>query len=421
MHLLIVGAGSELPPRARAARPGLRTSVICQQQAVPYLQEPERIDRLVVLPQSAAVSEWVAAARFINDVAPVTWLANYTEYDTDKTAAIAQALGVTAPSAETYRHISDKCAMRQRLAAAGVDDTPAAVAHTVEDIRLFGDQAGYPLICKPLSGVGSRGVVLVRSADEIDQAFRHTTSAAESLDVTQVMVERFHHGREFSVEAVSEDGRHLVACVTEKHLASGFVEIGHVLPAPLSPEVRSDIERTVGAALDALGVQTGVTHTEVIVTPEHVRIIETHLRLAGDEIPQMLARVSSIDLADALVRQSVGMSVLDELEVAKRRFDAAPLYAAIWYAEPTADGVIESIDGIDAARLIPDVRDVSVTVGRGDRISPLTMSRDRPAYAWATGTSAREALDRARAAVGELRFTTVADRQRGESAVVAGR
>ncbi|MFI7661812.1 ATP-grasp domain-containing protein [Micromonospora parva] len=416
MHLLIVGAGSELPPRARATRPGLRTSVICQQQAVPYLREPERIDRLVVFPQLASVSEWVAAATFINDVAPVTWLANYTEYDTDKTAAIAQALNLAAPSAETYRYISDKCAMRQRLSAAGVDDTPAAVVQTVEDVRLFGGQAGYPLICKPLSGVGSRGVVLIRSPDEVDQAFRRTSSAAESLDVTQVMVERFHHGREFSVEAVSEHGRHLVACVTEKHLARGFVEIGHVLPARLSPEDRSQIERAVEATLDALGVRTGVTHTEVIVTPDRVRIVETHLRLAGDEIPLMLARISSIDLADALVRQSVGMSVLDDLEVAKRRFDASPLYAAIWYAEPTVDGVIESIEGVDAARLIPGVQEVSVTVGRGDRIAPLTMSRDRPAYAWATGTSAGEALDRARAAVGELRFTTVPD-----SAVVAGR
>lgn len=410
MHLLIVSGGSELPVRARAVHPGLRTSVICQQQVVPYLQEMEKIERLIVFPPAAPVAEWVAAAEFIHRVDPVQRVTNYTEYDTDKTAAIAEALKLPAPSADTYRFIADKCAMRQRLTEAGVDDTPATVVRSPDDVHRFVERVGFPLICKPLSGVGSRGVSVIHGPDDVPAALRTAGTAAEKLDVSELMVEKFHRGREYSVEGFSDDGRHIMACVTEKHIESRhFVELGHVLPAPLAPELRSRIETTVTAALTALGVTDGVTHTEVIVTgePGQVRIVETHLRPAGDEIPYLLAQVSAVDLIDAQVRQSVGLPVYDQVLAASRQFAEDPRYAAIWYANPQTSGEILDIEGIEAARAVPGVRDVSVTVRVGDRIAPVIMSWDRPAYAWAVGHSADEALSRARAAVARLQFHVV--------------
>ncbi|KIF78051.1 hypothetical protein QR77_38045 [Streptomyces sp. 150FB] len=404
--MLILGGGGELHPRARAIRPDLRTSVVCQQQTVPYLQQPDRIQRLVVLPAGASTAEWLAAARYIDQIDPVDRMVNYTEYDTDKTAAISEDLGLPAPSRDTYRYVSDKCAMRARLAAAGIDDTPAALVSTESEVRRFAESAGYPLICKPVSGVGSRGVSLIRSCDDIPTALRGGAEAAHTLDVTALMVERFHEGQEFSVEAFSDRGRHLVACVTEKHIEpTRFVELGHVLPAPLPTGSQDLVEKTVTDMLSALGVENGVTHTEVILTDGVVRIVETHLRPAGDKIPKMLAHVSRIDLVDALARQSLGLEAFEDVLAARRRFGSGPAtYAAIWYASSDAGGRVDAVDGVEEARGMDGVVEVSVDVRAGDRLSPLTMSRDRPAHAWAVGDAPEEALQRARAAVGVLRF-----------------
>lgn len=421
MHLLIIGAGNDLPVLARRAAPGLRTSVICQQRAVPYLREPERIERLVVLPAAAPAAEWVAAARYIHAAARVRRIANYTEYDTDKTAAIAEDLGLAAPSRETYRLISDKCAMRSRLAAAGIDDTPAVLVRSAAQVREFAARAGYPLICKPVSGVGSRGVSLLAGDGDIAAALALGQAGAATLDERGLMVERFHHGPEYSVEAVSEHGRHLIACVTQKFTApGGFVEIGHLLPAPLAAGTRRAIEDTVTAALTALGVRDGVTHTEVLLAGgmasgradvqasvqagERVRIIETHLRPAGDFIPAMLDRARRIDLAGALARQSVGQPVLAGLRRVLSRPAGPDGHAAIWYAVPDRPGVLESAGGTGAARAVAGVADAAVLASPGDRVRAVSMSGDRLGYAWATGTSPEQALSRAQQAVAALSF-----------------
>jgi hypothetical protein len=112
------------------------------------------------------------------------------------------------------------------------------------------------------------------------------------------------------------------------------VELGHVLPAEIATEVADDIADAVHSTLDALGVLSGVTHTEVIVTAVRTHIIETHLRPAGDRIPEMLNRVRSIDLLGLLVKQALGFPVLDEARALLEATQDSNLYAAIWYASP---------------------------------------------------------------------------------------
>ncbi|MFD8721106.1 ATP-grasp domain-containing protein [Streptomyces sp. NPDC059629] len=408
-HLLIISGGRDLPERARAVEPGLRTSVICRQDVVPRLVHPEKIQRLIVLRADAPVAEWVAAAEFVHRTDPVDLITNYTEKDTEKTAAIGQALGLPTPAADTYELVADKLRMRQRLAERGVDGTPARVVRDAEEIRAFAEEAGYPLICKPLRGVGSEGVARIDAPSDIDRALAWAAEGAAEMDSPEILVEQFLTGAEFSVESISEGGRHVVACITQKiSEREHFVEVGHVLPAPVGAEVAKRIEATVTAALDALEITSGVTHTEVIVTAGSVHIIETHLRPAGDEIPYMLARVSGIDLIDAVARQSLGLPALAEIEKkVDARTDTAQ-YAAIWYACPDAVGDVLAVDGVDEARSMPGVCEVGVLRGVGKKLRGVTGSFARAGHAWAVGATPQEALDRARDAAKCLTFTVAA-------------
>lgn len=407
MHILILGGGGDLPSRAREILPGLRTSVICQQQTVPHLKQSEKIQRLVVLPAGKPISEWVAAARYIHHLDPVERVVNYTEYDTENAVAISEDLGLPMPnSSATYNYVSNKCAMRARLSSAGVDDTEAAIVSTESAIRQFADRVGYPVMCKPVSGVGSRGISYIRSKADIAAALNASENAAATLDVTELLVEPFHRGTEYSVEAFSDSGRHLIACVTEKHIEPAtFVEVGHTLPAALKPDTQVLVENTIVKMLDALGVENGVTHTELILTDDQPRIVETHLRPAGDQIPKMLAHVSGIDLFDAFARQSVGVEVYEELVRAQRSFEErATSCAAIWYATSGVSGEVTSVAGLDAARSVDGVEEVSLSVDVGGGVAPMTMSKNRLGYAWATAASTSEALGRAQSAVRSLQI-----------------
>lgn len=117
------------------------------------------------------------------------------------------------------------------------------------------------------------------------------------------MAEALLAGPRFSVECFGEAGRHVVVGTTRKFSDPvSFTEIGHV-----SPGMTYDQQRAVGdyvlRALEALGIVFGRTHTEVVLTDRGPRIIETHLRVAGDEIPRLVSDVTGVDLEAAATRK----------------------------------------------------------------------------------------------------------------------
>ena len=398
-HLLIVGGGREIPALARAACPGLRTSVFCRMEVLPRVRDIPLNERLVVFRDGATVDEWVRTAVAVHAIDPIDRIATYSEKDQDKAAAVGVALGLRTHGADTIRWVHDKVAMRQRLVECGVDDTPAIRVGSVEQAYEAVDRLGLPVICKPVRGVASKGVSRVERRSDLPAALAFLRQAAADLDSVDALVEPLHRGQELSVECFSEDGEHVLAAVTRKYSEPDhFIEVGHAVPADLGAQVTNLIQATVFAALDALGISEGVTHTEVIVTDTAVRIIETHLRPAGDEIPYLLAEARGVDLIDALARQSVGEPMMPAVRSALAAARDRRTHAAIWYVSPSSAGTVMDVKGVEPARDQPGVTDVEILREPGQEINPVNGSSARVAHVRATGASATEAVDRARSA-----------------------
>jgi biotin carboxylase len=405
-HVLIVGNGREIPGLVRRARPDIRTTMLVRLGVLHRVREREANARIIGLPHGQGAEEWIAVARAIHDRDPFDHLGTYSEKDQDKAAAIGAALGLPTHSVDTVRWVHDKVAMRERLAAAGVDPTPGVRVKTAQDIRDVADRYGYPVVVKPVAGAASSGVSVVRAADQIDAAWAWAR-AAEEPDTDEVTVEPFLAGLECSVEAFSEDGRHRVVCVTGKVKDPVHcVELGHVVRGPFEPATRDLVAAYTGRVLDALGVRDGVTHTEVILTAAGPRVVETHLRPAGDDIPEMIRDTYRVDLIDLLVRRSLGESVLDRLDRELAAAEHVGQYAAIWYASPAAAGEIIAVSGVQASAELPGVVSVEVLKEVGDRLpAEVTDSRERAVAARAVADSPAEALRRARAAAEAVTFT----------------
>jgi hypothetical protein len=216
-HLLIVGGGRSVPELARKFRPDVRVSVVCRPAAVSGFPALADFLRLVTIPDSAPVRDWVDAANYVSAVEPIDGLVVINERDLACAAAIGTELGLPAPSHNTATAVNNKEVMRSVLRSAGVDRTPARLVASAADIADFGREVGYPIICKPLSGVGSRGIARIDREEDINSALAYSRSGAGSLQSNAVMAEKFHSGSEYSVECVSEDGKHVVACITAKY------------------------------------------------------------------------------------------------------------------------------------------------------------------------------------------------------------
>lgn len=408
-HILIVGGGRRLHDEIRAAAEGVRTTTICRMAVLPKVDNPQRNVRLVAMRDEAPLAEWLAMAEFLHAQDPFTAVAAWSEIDQEKGAAIGEHLGILGPDRETVRLVTDKAAMRRRLAAMGLDDTLVCRVSTPAQAREAITRTGLPCVLKPAAAWGSRGVSIVRHLDELDAAWAWARAAEPEAEL---LVEEFLSGTEYSVEAMSEGGVHRVVTLTGKYSEPAHrIEEGHVVPASIPAAHAAEIADLVERALTALGVADGVTHTEVIDTKRGPRVVETHLRPAGDWIPVLVHEALGVDLLNLLAARTVDLPVLQRLEAG----EAEPRCAAIWFTQPEdgCEGELLSLFGVDHARATPGVVEVQVLRLPGDRIGPQRASDTRLAMVRAVGPDQASAVAAAREGASRIRAVVVPPAEAG--------
>jgi biotin carboxylase len=408
-HVLVVGGGMEMPSLLRRLSAGVRTSVACQLAIIPKLRDQTGHERVLGLRADAPDSVWIEAVQSVHRADPITRVASFGERDQDRAAAIAAALGLPMHSPQTVEWVHHKPSMRERLALAGVDDTPFALARSEEELRSFVRTHGFPCIAKPATGAGSIGIRRIDKEADVSPAFE---TAGQETEWTGrgVLVERLHEGPQFSVEAFSESGEHVVVCITKKYSdPRGYVEVGHLSPAPLPETARRSIAGYTRQVLDALDIRFGPTHTEIVLTDQGPRVIETHIRLGGDRIPYLVRGALGVDLVEYTVRQVLGQpGLLGEVRktLAGRSMDGRR-YDAVWFATTDAASTLESVSGVDRVRAWEQVEDVEVHCAPGSRLESLSSSDSRLGYVHAYAATPEEALRWARSGVEAIEFRTL--------------
>lgn len=98
-------------------------------------------------------------------------------------AELCEELGVTfiGPTADTIRRLGDKISSKRVAEAAGVPVAPwsEGAVENLEEARVQGKRIGYPLMIKPTSGGGGRGIRKVGSDAELGAAFGSALAEAQ--------------------------------------------------------------------------------------------------------------------------------------------------------------------------------------------------------------------------------------------------
>ncbi|MET8975608.1 ATP-grasp domain-containing protein [Streptomyces sp. NPDC004539] len=399
-HVLVFGVGYDIPQRMRDSGEGVVTSVMCWPEHLEKLDDPEGHARVVVLRPDAPDSEWLALAHAVHALHPVTRIGSFYDDCRRQAALVAQELGLETHSPERVELVGDKHAMRRRLAAAGVEDTASRVVGSVDALKEFAAEHGYPCVVKPVDGAASKGVSVLRAPQEAEAAFLRASGVGTGSRVT---AEEFLTGDQYSVEAFSEKGEHVVLAITRKYSDPvSLVELGHVMPAPLEEAQRAAVERHVLAMLDALDVEFGPTHTEIILTPAGPRVIETHLRTGGDELWNMVTDVTGVDMIECQLRQVLGETVLPGVRATLADPGRTARCEAIWFAGAPSSGTLVEVTGVDAG--LPAEVTLTVLGKPGARLGGLQNSFSRLAQARAHADTAQTAMELARQAIAGLSF-----------------
>ncbi|WP_344634640.1 ATP-grasp domain-containing protein [Kitasatospora cystarginea] len=368
-------------------------------------------DAVVVLNDDSPLERWLAAAHFLHQQWPLDGIAALAEIDQDKAAAIAEELELAYHSPETVRAVNDKTVMRERLNAAGVEHMPFRQVSSITELEAFQREVGGPLLLKPSRGRASTGIAVAHDAGELAAALEVAMGAsAPRLEPSPPIAERYVAGPEFSIEAITHRGVHYVFAVTEKFKDDGSkVETGHVVPARIPQSTSDQLVAHVRACLDALGVERGITHSEVILGSDGPVLVETHLRQAGDSIVQLTESATGVNLTDLVLRQLLGVDLAALPEVASRT--DGPHYlasGAIRYLTPELTGRLAGIDGLAQARAIEGVIHVDQLVSDGAELNGLQSSYSRLASARVEAKDADDAVRLAEEALNRLSARAVA-------------
>ncbi|WMX44001.1 ATP-grasp domain-containing protein [Streptomyces roseicoloratus] len=344
------------------------------------------------------MDRFLPLARALHEVYPFQSAVALFELGLLPAARINEALGLNGESVETVELLLDKWRMRQRLAEKGISPMASAVGRSAQDVRDFVKEHGLPIIVKPVRESGSVGVFRVddeagveavaaryRSLDDEEWAVGDLFSN-DSFD--EFLMEEYLDGPEISVETLSFDGRHVVCAVTDKAAfggGSGFVELGLSQPSRHPEETLDEVRRLVADFLDAMGLRNGPSHTEIRLTSRGPRIIESHNRIGGYGVNEMVEAAYGVDME----RYTLGVrfGLVEPLTASPEPLGGVALQALT--PEP---GRVVEVGGVDAVRADPAFVDLHVKVKPGDVVNPLTWNEDIGGYVIARGADATDAI-----------------------------
>ena len=308
-------------------------------------------------------------------------------------AAACEALGLPGISSETALKATDKGAMIRAFEANGVEHPWYLLIPGPEAMKEHTATVRYPCVVKPTDNAGSRGVVLCRNEAELLSGYEYARSESYG---GEVIIEEYLEGPEFSVEVMVVDGEPKVLQITDK-LTTGaphFVEMGHSQPTRQPAEVRKKISDLAIRACRAVGITVGPAHVEIILTQNGPVMVELGARMGGDCIATHLVPLSSgIDMVGAAILLAAGGTA--ELSPKKEKG------CAIRYFRTPA-GILRSIEGVEKAKSLPGIRNISFVHKVGERISEVDSSTDRIGFVIASGETAQEAVEACEKALGMI-------------------
>ncbi|MCL6731401.1 ATP-grasp domain-containing protein [Streptomyces neyagawaensis] len=262
----------------------------------------------------------------------------------------------------------DKWPMAQAVANAGIPHLRTFAAATEEEaadwLRETGLE-GRALVLKPRCSGGTDGVHKVEAGEDWRPSFRRLLGSVNMFDLTNdsILVQEFASGTEFVVDTYSVDGElGLVAVVRYSKSARG-ARIGvydaedYLLPEDPLVKVLEAYTRQVA---EAVGIRTGCTHTEIMLTDQGPRLIEIAARLDGG-CAQQAARLATGDSQiDRTVRHHLDSAFSPGYEIVQ------PTRVA-WLSAANS-GIMRNAEVLDSMRDLASFQKLGCRYPNGSRV-----------------------------------------------------
>jgi biotin carboxylase len=362
-------------------------------------------ERLLTLP----FADPAASVRQVSDYArryPIAAVVPVDDATTVVGAAIGQALGLRANPMAAVRATRNKLAMREALGRAGVPQPGFSAFGVEEDPAAVAKAVRYPCVLKPLLLSASRGVIRADSPAEFSAAWTRLAALLALPEVralgegaSQILVESFVPGVEVALEGMLTAGQlQTLALFDKPDPLDGpyFEETIYVTPSRLPEATQRAVGECAARAARALGLTDGPVHAELRIDDAGPWLIELAARSIGGLCARTLRFGTGMTLEEIILRHALGWPIAS---LERERPAAGVMMIPI-----PRGGILRAVEGLDQARAVPGIEDITISMHTGQRIVPLPEGSEYLGFIFSRGAAPHEAEASLRRAHALLRF-----------------
>ncbi|MBA4542593.1 MULTISPECIES: acetyl-CoA carboxylase biotin carboxylase subunit family protein [Thermoactinomyces] len=238
------------------------------------------------------------------------------ERDILRAAYVRHYFGLEGQSLQSAIAFRDKVKMKEILSAARIRVPAFQRVDSVVDLYEFIEEQGYPVVVKPVDGMGSRNTTVLDSDQDTMEYLAHGLSP-------HLEVEEYIEGEMYHIDGLVLNGQ-IKLIWPSKYLnhCLAFQEgkyLGSYLLSPENP-LTARLQSYVSSVLRTLPTPTHTTfHAEVFHTPQDELVLcEIACRTGGSRICEEYRQAFDVDLTKLSIQAQCGLSVDVPERVARR-------------------------------------------------------------------------------------------------------
>lgn len=289
-------------------------------------------------------------------------------------ALASQSLKLPHNTVDSVAATRNKHRLRSLVAQADLLSPPFTLCSLDENPHDVAHRVSYPCVLKPLCLSASRGVIRADNPHQFVTAFQRLVALLQLPDVIErsgalvqhILVEGYIPGVEVAVEGMLTRGKLTVLALFDKPdplEGPFFEETLYITPSRLPEAVQEEIATCTARAACAIGLRHGPVHAELRVNGDGPWLIEMAARSIGGLCSRTLRFGTGISLEELILQQAIGADV----GLYKREHRAA----GVMMLPILAHGILCAVRGQDAARAVPGIEELSITMTLGQEVIPL--------------------------------------------------
>jgi hypothetical protein len=223
------------------------------------------------------------------------------EDDLFRAARLRELFGAPGPSSADVLVFRDKLLMKRRAAAAGIPVARHAEVETMTDVVRFAREAGFPIVVKPLRGMGSAETTVLRSDQDLAR-FADQRPFGSKLGLPHLLAEKFVEGPLCHVNGLVLGGRLQVVSPSRFiHTALEYVRDQRFLGSYVMGRESPDRDRVAAFAARVVEAfptpRDAIFHLECFLVPNgEIVLCEIACRLGGNGINEEVRLSYDVDM-----------------------------------------------------------------------------------------------------------------------------